>query len=459
NSFLPSLLNLSPLSLFPAIPLAKRDTWPKNVGILALEVYFPAQYVDQTDMEKFNDVEAGKYTVGMGQTQMGFCSVQEGINSLCLTVVQQLMELTQLPWESVGQLEVGTETIIDKSKAVKTVLMELFQDSGNTDIEGIDTTSACYGDTDSLYSVSSSWDGTHYALVVCGDIAVYSSGNIHPTGRAGAVAMLVGPKAPLALERGLMYIYDFYKADMTSECPQLDGKLSIQRYLRALDRCYMLYRQKIQNEWEQTGIDRHFTLDDLQFTSFTHPSARCSCYTFPLAAFLPSCGFSPGLFLRLPHRGLKLEDTYTNEDVEKAFQKASLDMFNKKSKASLYLSVHNGNMYTSSLDGCLASLLSPHSAQDLAGSRIGAFSYGSGLAESFFSFRVSQDASPGESILLISTSDLPKCLASRKRMSPEKFAEIMDQREQFYHKVNFSPLGDQNSLFPGYHRKYARRPV
>lgn len=36
------------------------------------------------------------------------------------------------------------------------------------------------------------------------------------------------------------------------------------------------------------------------------------------------------------------------------------------------------------------------SARDLAGSRIGAFSYGSGLAASMFSFRVSQDAAPGE---------------------------------------------------------------
>ena len=33
-----------------------------------------------------------------------------------------------------------------------------------------------------------------------------------------------------------------------------------------------------------------------------------------------------------------------------------------------------------------------------------------------------------------SVSDLPKRLASRKRMSPEEFTEIMDQREQFYHK-------------------------
>lgn len=144
--------------------MAKADTWPKDVGILALEVYFPAQYVDQTDLEKFDNVEAGRYTVGLGQTHMGFCSVQEDINSLCLTVVQRLMERTQLPWDSVGWLEVGTETIIDKSKSVKTVLMELFQDSGNTDIEGIDTTNACYGGTASLFNAanwveSSAWDG------------------------------------------------------------------------------------------------------------------------------------------------------------------------------------------------------------------------------------------------------------------------------------------------------------
>lgn len=42
-----------------------------------------------------------------------------------------------------------------------------------------------------------------YAMVVCGDIAVYPSGNARPTGGAGAVAMLVGPNAPLVLERGL----------------------------------------------------------------------------------------------------------------------------------------------------------------------------------------------------------------------------------------------------------------
>ncbi|XP_006166356.1 hydroxymethylglutaryl-CoA synthase, mitochondrial [Tupaia chinensis] len=472
-------------STVPAIPLAKTDTWPKDVGILALEVYFPAQYVDQTDLEKYNKVEAGRYTVGLGQTHMGFCSVQEDINSLCLTVVQRLMERIQLPWDSVGRLEVGTETIIDKSKAVKTVLMELFQDSGNTDIEGIDTTNACYGGTASLFNAanwmeSSSWDG-RYALVVCGDIAVYPSGNARSTGGAGAVAMLVGPNAPLALERGLRgthmeNVYDFYKPSGSSEYPMVDGKFSIQCYLRALDRCYTVYRQKIQNQWKQAGIDRPFTLEDLQFIIFHTPFCKIvqkSLGRLMYNDFLSANSDTQNsLYKELEaYRGLKLEDTYNNKDMEKALQKASLDIFNKKTKASLYLSTHNGNMYTSSLYGCLASLLAQHSAQDLAGSRIGAYSYGSGLAASFFSFRVSQDASPGSPLekLVSSASDLPKRLASRKRVSPEEFTEIMNQREQYYHKANFSPPGDTNSLFPGtwyleqvdelHRRKYARRPI
>ena len=67
-------------------------------------------------------------------------------------------------YSTVGRLEVGTETIVDKSKSVKTVLMQLFEESGNHDVEGIDTTNACYGGTAALFNAlswieSSSWDG------------------------------------------------------------------------------------------------------------------------------------------------------------------------------------------------------------------------------------------------------------------------------------------------------------
>jgi hydroxymethylglutaryl-CoA synthase len=70
---------------------------PQNIGIKAIEIYFPSQVraqsgqtaivkpvlipfqcVDQADLEKFDGVAAGKYTIGLGQTRMSFCDDREG---------------------------------------------------------------------------------------------------------------------------------------------------------------------------------------------------------------------------------------------------------------------------------------------------------------------------------------------------------------------------------------------
>lgn len=53
------------------------------------------------------------------------------------------------------------------------------QEHGNTDIEGVDSTNACYGGTAALFNCvnwveSKSWDG-RYGLVVCTDSAVCSN--------------------------------------------------------------------------------------------------------------------------------------------------------------------------------------------------------------------------------------------------------------------------------------------
>lgn len=56
-------------------------------------------------------------------------------------------------------------------------------------------------------------------------------------------------------------------------------------------------------------------------------------------------------------RDVKAEDTYFDRDVEKAFLKASTEMFEQKTKDSLLVSNQNGNMYTPSVYGCLASII------------------------------------------------------------------------------------------------------
>lgn len=57
------------------------DARPRDVGIKALELYFPSQCVDQAELEKFDGVSEGKYTIGLGQTKMSFCDDREGMRA------------------------------------------------------------------------------------------------------------------------------------------------------------------------------------------------------------------------------------------------------------------------------------------------------------------------------------------------------------------------------------------
>ena len=188
---------------------------PQNIGIKGIEVYIPGQAVNQSDLEKFDGIPQGKYTIGLGQTNMAFVNDREDIYSISLTVLSRLIKNYSIDTNKIGRLEVGTETLLDKSKSVKSVLMQLFP--GNNDIEGIDTVNACYGGTSSVINAinwieSSSWDGRD-AIVVAGDIAIYDKGAARPTGGVGAIALLIGPDAPIVFDsiRGsfMEHAYDF----------------------------------------------------------------------------------------------------------------------------------------------------------------------------------------------------------------------------------------------------------
>lgn len=42
----------------------------------------------------------------------------------------------------------------------------------------------------------------------------------------------------------MQHVYDFYKPNMTSEYPTVDGKLSINCYIQSVDKCYQRYMQR-----------------------------------------------------------------------------------------------------------------------------------------------------------------------------------------------------------------------
>ncbi len=63
----------------------------ENVGIHAIEIYFPSTYVDQSDLEVFDKAPKGKYTIGLGQLKMAAVNDREDINSISLTCVRNLL--------------------------------------------------------------------------------------------------------------------------------------------------------------------------------------------------------------------------------------------------------------------------------------------------------------------------------------------------------------------------------
>ncbi|XP_073220290.1 hydroxymethylglutaryl-CoA synthase-like isoform X2 [Cicer arietinum] len=339
---------------------------PNNVGILAMDIYFPPTCVQQEALEAHDGVGKGKYTIGLGQDCMTFCTEVEDVISMSMTVVSSLLEKYNVDPKKIGRLEVGSETVIDKSKSIKTFLMQVFEDSGNSDIEGVDSTNACYGGTAALFNCvnwveSSSWDG-RYGLVVCTDSAVYAEGPARPTGGAAAIAMLIGPDAPVAFEsklRGshMSHAYDFYKPNLASEYPVVDGKLSQTCYLMALDSCYRVFCEKFK-KLER----RDFSISDSDYFVFHSPYNKLVQKSFGRLYFNdfmrnPSFVDEVSRPTLAPYASFSDEESYQSRDLEKANQLAARDTYDAKVQPSTLIPKQIGNMYTASLYAAFASLL------------------------------------------------------------------------------------------------------
>lgn len=90
-------------------------------------------------------------------------------------------------------------------------------------------------------------------------------------------------------------------------------------------------------------------------------------------------------------------------------------------------------------------------AAEVAGKRVIMFSYGSGLASTMYSFRISADSAPTSDLskLMQTVSGLSDRLKSRKTVAPSEFESIMSLREKVNHTTPYTPAGSVSDLFPG----------
>ncbi|EIM88708.1 hydroxymethylglutaryl-CoA synthase [Stereum hirsutum FP-91666 SS1] len=443
---------------------------PKDVGILAMDMYFPKRCISEEDLEVYDGVAKGKYTIGLGQSYMAFADDREDINSIALTVVSSLMKRFDIDPRSIGRLDVGTETIIDKSKSVKTVLMDLFKECGNHDIEGLDSKNACYGSTAAVQNAtnwieSRSWDGRN-AIVFAGDIAVYAEGGARPVGGAGACAILIGPNAPLVFEpihgTYMANTYDFYKPNLTSEYPTVDGPLSVSTYIQAMDAAYSSFRSKVASGTKalnpsaipsstESGkkVDEKsvFSLADVDYPVYHSPygkqvqkgHARLLFMDYLSAPSKPEFANIDAGFLDIPY-----PKTLGSKEVEKAFMALSKSDYASRVAPSMRCASRCGNMYTASLYGGLASLLSTVDGETLKGKRISMFAFGSGCASTFWTIRVKGDVSE-----IAKKMDLLKRLESMEVVSCDEYTKGLQLREENHNAAPYQPQGDIKNIWPG----------
>ena len=364
------------------------------MGIIDIEIYFPKYYISQYELEEYDKVPHGKYTIGLGQTNMSFVDDNEDINSMCLTVLDKLIKKNNISLSQISRIEVGTETLIDKSKSVKTHLMDLFKDSSNNDIEGVTVINACYGGISALLNsfnwLFSKYYDKKYSIVICGDIASYSKGPARPTGGAGTLGILLGPGGSLLLEKirssYMKNVYDFYKPNPNSEYPTVDGHHSLECYLEALYNCLFNYINK-------KGIINYSS----DFFGFHCPYSKLVEKAFyQLKAFQiyyslnnnlsEIFNFNKDISFEILKEIKEKEGKFwkLSKNIQESIKKLYHNDFKKLIEPGLFLCKQLGNLYTGSIFGFLLSLLINFSAkkQSLVGSRIFLFSYGSGLASS-----------------------------------------------------------------------------
>jgi 3-hydroxy-3-methylglutaryl-CoA-synthase len=354
----------------------------QQAGIHAMEIYTPNHYVNQTDMENHHGCP-GKYTTGLLQEQIGFCGDDEDAVSMALTVVSRLMKRTGIPFDQIGRLEVGTESLLDRSKSIKTHLMSLFQEKGCFDIEGVDNYNACYGGTAAfinsmMWMQSPSWDG-RWAIVVCVDIADFADHQAFLNG-ASCVAMLLGPNAPVVLENEratcMINSWDFYKPVGWKDAYPLmpDGKHSVDCYMSCLDMCYKKMTERVYKDTTGNLVE-----DNDFFVNHCTSTYLCK------RAFKRVC---ENAYPRSP--GDKAEGVFGTTGPAGGFTlklKEQQQLYEQKAEPATWITKRVGSSYTAS---CYTNLycLFAKIGDGMVGKNVVVYSYGSGSASTMYRLKI-----------------------------------------------------------------------
>ena len=291
------------------------------------------------DLAAARDVDPGKYRLGLGQDEFGFPAPDEDAVTMGAAAAFTLLERRE--GSRIRTLLFATESGVDQSKAAGLWVHRLLGLSPGVRVAEVKQ--ACYGGTAALQAAIGLVlrRPEEEVLVIASDIARYALGSSgEPTQGAAAVAMIVGAEPELLeiepLSGLAAHALDDFWRPIDADVPRVDGRLSVSAYLESLSASWADLQAR-------GGPGLHELDRFIAHQPFTKMAIKARDR-------LAEAAGAP-----VPEAGIETSTRYNRR---------------------------LGNGYTASLYTALAALLDED--PDLAGRRIGLFSYGSGSQGEFF---------------------------------------------------------------------------
>jgi len=332
-------------------------------GIEGISVSIPRHFIDLGTLASESGIDPDKYYKGLGCRRMAVVTPLEDPVTMATEATRSMIRRYDVDTDAIGMLIVGSESGVDAAKPIAAYVHGLL--GLRSQCRTFDTQHACYGATAAL-QMARNWTSQHpadgrKAIVVATDVAKYEVGSPgEATQGAGAVAMLVGSEPDiLAIEPCPDAVFtedvmDFWRPHYSSTA-MVDGKYSLECYLKALASTYTTYENASGLGWDEYDhMLFHVPFPKMAYKAFSWVHER--------------------------------EAARHNGDFP-----SLEDSFRQRTMPALWANEEVGNVYSGSLYLSLAGLLERHGT-DIEKERLGFFSYGSGSCAEFFSGVVGPDS-------------------------------------------------------------------
>lgn len=340
-----------------------------------------------------------KVKKGIGMNCMRVPDAHEDIVTLGAEAIKRLLDSSGITLAQVSHILFATEGGVDLSKSASSYALGLLADYYSADVSHIANVELKFACVASSYAleyaaalIRSGMTTRRFVIVVSSDIAHYELCTpAEYTQGAGAVALAISVDPSLVVldphpmgaasadER------DFFRP-LFKDTPTVDGKHSVDVYLRLVEMAYQRYQQSyFQSQLKASPSD---VIADAGALLFHVPFPKMAEY-MAARVLMPVAGSTSSAALRDPALRAEAEKEFRSSGVFRS-------LFAEKIEPSLGLSREIGNIYSGALFLGLASLLSqsPTAVAQLAGRRVIFFAYGSGASARAYSGTFSTKIAP-----------------------------------------------------------------